>query len=153
MQTRLRRLFTLPALILALGTLLVLTPAPAWAAAPAGGVGIGPSAVPDFQMTVDADPGTNPPSRTVKRGSGAPYFVTITALNGFNGAVTLSLTGDIPPNTTVSIDNPTGFGPLHDGAVTIQTHKVITPTGTFAMTIHATSGTLEHSVDISLTIR
>jgi len=42
---------------------------------------------------------------------------------------------------------------LHDGAVSVQTHKVITPTGTFAMTIHATSGTLEHSVAISLTIR
>src|SRR5437899_12469360 len=131
MRTELRRFLTLPTLILALGTVLVLTPAPASAAT--RGVKAGASAVPDFQMTVDANPGTNPPSRTVKRGSGAPYFVTITALNGFNGAVTLSLTGDIPPNTTVLIDDPTGFGPQHDGAVTVQTHKVITPTGTFAM--------------------
>ncbi|HEY4025466.1 MAG TPA: hypothetical protein VGO86_03460 [Candidatus Dormibacteraeota bacterium] len=149
MPNRLRRLVTLPVLMLALGTVLVLTPAPAAAAA---GVGVSASAAPDFQMTVDADPGTNPPSRTVKRGSGAPYFVTITAVNGFNGAVTLSLTGNIPANSTVLISNPTGFGPLNSGGVTVQTKKVITPTGTFAMTIHATSGALQHSVDISLTV-
>jgi len=151
MSTRLRRLCVLPVLLLALGIVLVPTSTPA--AAAAVGRGVDAAAAPDFQMTVDGDPGTNPPSRTVKRGSGAPYFVTITAVDGFNGVVTLSLTGDIPANSTVEISNPTGFGPLHSGEVAVQTHKVITPTGTFAMTIHATSGSLEHSVDIELTVR
>ena len=145
---RIRHLFLLPSLMLALGTMLVLTPAPA-AAASARGVS---ASAPDFQMTVDGDPGTNPPSRHVKRGSGAPYFVTITSLNGFTGSVTLSLTGDIPANSTVEITNPTGFGPLNSGGVTIQTHKVITPTGTFDMTIHGTSGTIEHDQPIVLTV-
>src|SRR5215468_5160488 len=104
MQTRLRRLFTIPVLMLALGTVLVLTPAPAAAAAATSGTGASAAAAtPDFQMTVVGDPGTNPPSRTVKRGSGAPYFVTITALNGFTGSVSLSLTGNIPANSTVEI--------------------------------------------------
>jgi serine protease AprX len=146
---RIRRLFVLPSLMLVLGTMLALTPAPA-AAAAAGGVSA--SATPDFQMTVEGDPGTNPPFRHVKRGSGAPYFVTITSLNGFTGSVTLSLTGNIPANSTVRITNPTGFGPLNSGGVTIQTHKVITPTGTFDMTIHGTSGSLEHDQPIILTV-
>lgn len=146
---RLRRLFVLPALALAFGTMLVQTPARA-DAAPASGVSA--TATPDFQMIVDGDPGTNPPSRSVKRGSGAPYFVTITCLNGFTGSVTLSLTGSIPANSTVEITNPTGCGSLKSGEVAIQTHKVITPTGTFDMTIHGKSGSLVHDQPIVLTV-
>jgi hypothetical protein len=104
------------------------------------------SSTPDFSVTV------SPLSQTRKRGTGAPYFVTINCLNGFNGAVTLSLTGDIPPNGAVSITNPTGCGSLNDGEVDIQIEKHSTTTGTFAMTIQAVSGTLEHDVGISLTI-
>jgi hypothetical protein len=148
----LRRLFTLSFLTLAFGTMLVLTPAPAAASSAPGGQAA-TAASPDFQVTVDGDPGTNPPSRTVKRGSGAPYFVTITAVNGFNSAVTLSLTGDIPSNGVVSISNPTGFGPLNSGGVDIQIKKRTTTTGTFAMTIRATGGGLEHDVAIRLTVR
>jgi hypothetical protein len=136
--------------MLAFGTMLVLMPAPAAAAAARA---VGASTAPDFQMTVDGDPGTNPPSRSVKRGSGAPYFVTITCLNGFTGWVTLSLTGNIPANSRVEITNPTGCGSLKVGEVAVQTMKVITPTGTFDMTIHGTSGTLEHDQPIILTVR
>lgn len=103
------------------------------------------SSTPDFTVTV------SPLSQTRKRGTGAPYFVTITPVNGFNGTVTLNLTGNIPPNVTVSITQP-GLGPLEDGEVDLQIAKHSTITGTFAMTIVATSGTLQHSVDISLTI-
>ncbi|HEU5230128.1 MAG TPA: hypothetical protein VFU49_20075 [Ktedonobacteraceae bacterium] len=103
------------------------------------------SGTPDFTVTV------SPLSQTRKRGTGAPYFVTITPVNGFSGSVTLSLTGNIPPNGTVSITQP-GLGPLNDGEVDIQIAKHSTITGTFAMTIHAKSGTLEHDTNISLTI-
>jgi hypothetical protein len=152
MRTRLRRLFTLPFLLLALGMTFVLTSAPAAAAAGVAS-GAGASATPDFRVVIEADPGTNPPSRTVKRGSGAPYFVDIFSVNGFNGHVTLSLSGNIPANGVVSIGDPTGFGPLNDGDVAIQIQKRTTITGTFAMTIHATSGGLEHDVAIRLTVR
>lgn len=104
------------------------------------------TSTPDFSVTV------SPLSQTRKRGTGAPYFVTINCLNGFSGAVRLSLTGNIPPNGAVSIINPTGCGSLNDGEVDIQIEKHSTTTGTFAMTIHAVSGTLEHDVGISLTI-
>jgi len=76
---------------------------------------------------------------------------SITPLNGFNGTVTLSLTGNIPSNCTVRITQP-GLGPLQDGEVDLQIEKHSTLTGTFAMTIHAISGSLEHDVNISLTI-
>lgn len=104
------------------------------------------AAAPDFTVTVD------PLSQTRKRGTGAPYFVTINCENGFNGSVSLSLTGDIPPNGTVSLSNPTGCGDLKDGEVDIQIEKHSTTTGTFAMTIRAVSGGLEHDTPISLTI-
>jgi len=103
------------------------------------------SGTPDFTVTV------SPLSQTRKRGTGAPYFVTITPVNGFTGTVTLSLTGNVPANCTVSITQP-GLGALQDGEVDLQIEKHSTLTGTFAMTIHAKSGSLEHDVNISLTI-
>lgn len=103
------------------------------------------SGTPNFTVTV------SPLSQTRKRGTGAPYFVTINPVNGFNSKVTLTLSGNIPPNGTVSITQP-GLGPLNDGEVDIQIAKQSTITGTFAMTIHAISGSLEHDVNISLTI-
>jgi hypothetical protein len=105
------------------------------------------AATPDFSVTV------NPLAQTRKRGTGAPYFVTVNSLNGFSAHVSLSLSGDIPSTGTVSITDPNGFGPLHDGEVAIQIKKQSVLIGTFAMTIHATGGGIEHDVNISLTIR
>jgi hypothetical protein len=76
------------------------------------------------------------------------YFVTINPVNGFTGSVTLSLTGNVPPTGVVTVDNPSGFGDLHDGEVAIQTKKGSASIGTFTMTIHGTNGGLEHSQDI-----
>jgi len=128
---------------------LALAVAPAVGSAPAtaaSGNGVAAAATPDFQVSV------SPLSQTRKRGTGAPYFVTITALNGFTSPVTLSLSGNIPPNGVVTITQPTGFGPLHDGEVAIEIQKHTFTTGTFAMTIHARGGGIEHDVGISLTI-
>ncbi len=144
MRIKIRPLLTLPSLLLVLATMLVLAPvsAPAVAATSRSTA----AATPDFTVTV------SPLSQTRKRGTGAPYFVTINCLNGFDGPVSLSLSGDIPPNGVVSISNPTGCGDLNDGEVAIEIQKHTVTTGTFDMTIHATSGTLEHDVAISLTI-
>ena len=143
-QARIRSLVTLSSLALTVAAALVLGSAPA-AAASSGGVSAA-AATPDFTVTV------SPLSQTRKRGTGAPYFVTIGAVDGFSSAVTLSLTGDIPPNGVVTITQPTGFGSLHDGEVAIQIQKHTFITGTFAMTIHARGGGIEHDVPISLTI-
>ncbi len=146
MRIKIRPLLTLAFLLPVLAAMLVLAPAPAPAPALAATPGPAAAATPDFTVTV------SPLSQTRKRGTGAPYFVTINCLNGFDAPVTLSLSGDIPPNGVVSIINPTGCGDLKDGEVDIQIQKQTTTTGTFGMTIHAISGTLEHDVAISLTI-
>lgn len=140
-RTKLRTTLTLLCFLLALAAPLFLGHVTSAAAASQ----VVPLSTPNFTVTVD------PLSQTRKRGTGAPYFVTINPVNGFNGTVKLSLTGNIPPNGTVSISQP-GLGPLNDGEVDIQIAKQSTITGTFGMTIHAISGTLEHDVNISLTI-
>jgi hypothetical protein len=144
MRIKIRPLLTLPFLLLVLATMPVLAPEPASAVAAASGSAA--AATPDFTVTV------SPLSQTRKRGTGAPYFVTINCLNGFDAPVSLSLSGDIPPNGVVSISNPAGCGDLKDGEVAIQIQKHTFTTGTFNMTIHATSGTLEDDIPISLTI-
>lgn len=144
-ENRLRPVVMLFALTVVVAISFLIGPTSSVAASSVAIPGVSASGTPDFSVTVD------PLSQTRKRGTGAPYFVTITAINGFNGTVRLSLTGNIPPNGTVSISQP-GIGPLNDGEVSIQIAKHSTITGTFAMTIHAVSGTLEHDVNISLTI-
>ncbi len=142
-ETRLKTTLMLLFLALALATSFLIGPIPrVGASAVPNAVG---SSSPNFTVTVD------PLSQTRKRGTGAPYFVTIQPVNGFKGTVTLSLTGNIPPNGVVSLSQP-GLGALHDGEVDIEIQKHTFTTGTFAMTIHAVSGTLEHDVNISLTI-
>lgn len=144
-EIRPKTILTLMLLTLALtmSFLFVATPRASASTAPVNSISA--TSTPDFTVTV------SPLSQTRKRGTGAPYFVTINPVNGFNGTVKLSLTGNIPPNGTVSITQP-GLGPLNDGEVDIQIEKHSTITGTFAMTIHAVSGSLEHDVNISLTI-
>src|ERR1700740_1457280 len=93
---------TLALLFPGLAAALVLAPPPASAAAAASGPAA--AAAPDFTVTV------SPASQTRKRGTGAPYFVTINCLSGFDAPVSLSLSGDIPPNGVVSISSPTGCG-------------------------------------------
>lgn len=135
-----RSLVKAPLLVLALVMTFVVFPVQHAAAT---GITAG---TPDFTVTV------SPLAQTRKRGTGAPYFVTVNSVNGFNAHISLSLTGNIPPTGTVSIDDPNGFGQLHDGEVAIQIEKHSVLTGTFGMTIHATGGGIEHDVNISLTI-
>lgn len=144
MRIKIRPLLALPILLPVLAAMPVLALAPAQAAALPSGPAA--TAAPDFTVTV------SPTSQTRKRGTGAPYFVTINCENGFDAPVSLSLSGDVPPNGVVSISSPTGCGDLNDGEVDIEIQKHTVTTGTFDMTIHATSGTLEHDIPISLTI-
>jgi hypothetical protein len=129
-----------PLLVFAFAVTLVVSPVQHAAAS-----GI-TAASPDFTVTV------SPLAQTRKRGTGAPYFVTVNSLNGFNAHISLSLSGNIPANGVVSIIDPNGFGPLHDGEVAIQIDKHSVLIGTFAMTIHAIGSGIEHDVNISLTI-
>ena len=141
-QTKLKTAFTLLCLTLTLMASLLLVQA-----TPATAAGLtGFSSTPDFSLTM------NPTSRTVKRGSGTLYDIDVQALNGFNGTVTFTITGLCPncfiPSTFVP--NPvTGSGV---STFAVQTQKVITPQGTFILTISGTSGSLNHTTTATLIV-
>jgi hypothetical protein len=99
-------------------------------------------APPDFSITV------SPSSQSVRRGSTATYTVTIKRLNGFSGAVTLSLSGQ-PSGSTVTFtpNNTTGNS---------STLKVVTLSSTqrknYSLTIKGVSGSLSHTYKVSLSV-
>ena len=113
--------------------------------APSGGVNgtasVTVTAVPDFSLSV------SPSSQTAKRGTTPTYVVTITPANGFNGAVTLSLSGQ-PSGVTVAFSsNPA------TGSSTLS--LALAPNGsrgTFTLTITGTSGNLTHQATATLTV-
>ena len=89
-----------------------------------------------------------PTSQSIKRGDGAIYTINITAINGFNGTMNFTVTG-LPALSDIA------FGA--DGMVPGPTQQTIfiftstaSPTGTFTLTVTATSGPLQHSVQMTL---
>jgi hypothetical protein len=102
-----------------------------------------PSALPDFSISVSS-------SQTVNPGNSATYAVTVGALNGFTGTVTLSASGLPSPGAAASFSPPTISG-SGTSIMTITT-GTNTAAGTFAPTIIGTSGSLTHSVTTNLVV-
>jgi hypothetical protein len=75
--------------------------------------------------------------------------VTVAALNGFNGAVTFSVSG-LPANSTAQF-NPTSVTGQGTSTLTVSTTKK-TATGNFTLTITGTSGSLANSATVGLTV-
>ena len=99
------------------------------------------SAPRDFSLSVD------PTSVTVARGGAAAYRVTISAVNGFTGAVTLSASG-APKGSLVTF----GTNPASSSStLTVRTSST-GPKGTFTLTVTGTSGTLAHSLTVTLKV-
>jgi hypothetical protein len=99
-----------------------------------------------------------PSTQTVKRGSGTLFDITLESLNGFNGVVSFSATGK--PIKTMSNFDPVTLTGSGDETFEIQTIKpandpggIGTPPGTYAITITGTSGTLSHTVGVTLIVR
>jgi hypothetical protein len=95
---------------------------------------------PDFSLSV------SPTSQSVRQGSAASYTVTITRLNGFNGSVTMSVSGQPSGSTATFTPSP---------ATTTSTLRVQTVTGvrgTFTLTIAGVSGSLRHTAIAQLTV-
>ena len=102
---------------------------------------------PDF--TVSA----NPSSVTVAQGGNGTSTITVTSLNGFNSATTLSASG-LPSGVTAAF-SPNPVTPPANGNVTSTltlTASGTATTGTSNITITGTSGTLSHNTIISLTV-
>ena len=101
-------------------------------------------ATPDFSMSV------TPTFAVRKRGTGFTWDISVTALNGFNGTVNFTVTGLFPGASIPSSFLPppvTGSGTSFFG---ILTQKVVTPRGTFTLTVTGTSGSLSHSQDVMI---
>jgi uncharacterized membrane protein len=101
------------------------------------------TAGPNFTLTA------TPPSQSIRRGSQANYTATVTAQNGFSGTVSLSLTG-CPPKSTCSF-NPPSINTSGNSTLTVSTGSKTSP-GTYNLAITGTSGTLQHSTSVSLTV-
>jgi len=98
---------------------------------------------PDFSLAVA------PASQTVTQGGSTSYTATITAINGFTGNVTLSVTG-LPAGATGSF-NPPAISNSGSSTLTVSTTSS-TPAGTSTLTVTGTSGGLTHMVPVSLTV-
>jgi len=100
-----------------------------------------PSAGPDFSVSA------TPSSRTVAPGESTTYSVAIDAVNGFTGNVTFAASG--LPTGAIASFNPASVSGSGSSTLTVDT-TAVTPNGTYPITITATSGTLQHTTQVSL---
>jgi len=101
------------------------------------------NAIADFGVSV------SPTSQTVFLGQNVGYGVTISPTGGFNGIVSLSVTG-LPPGATATF-NPSSLQGSGLSSLAIVP-GANTPGGTYTLTITGTSGPLSHSATATLTI-
>lgn len=96
---------------------------------------------PDFGMTA------TPPSQTVLQGAATSYTVTLSPANGFNGQVTLSVSG-LPAGATASFTP----NPATSTSTLSVTAGAASPVGTYTLTITGNSGALTHSTTVTLVV-
>src|SRR5450631_2587033 len=105
------------------------------------------STTPDFTV------GAAPSSLTITQGSSGTSTITVTSLNGFNAATTLSASG-LPSGVTAAFStNP--VTPPANGTVTSTltlTASATATTGAATVTITGTSGSTTHTTGIALTV-
>jgi len=101
------------------------------------------TAAPDFSLS------TTPASQAVAPGSSTSYSAGVAALNGFNSAVTFSVSG-LPTGVTGSF-SPTSVTGAGSSTLTMTT-STSTAVGTYNVTVTGTSGSLSHSVTVNLVI-
>jgi hypothetical protein len=101
---------------------------------------------PDFSISA------SPTSQSIKHGSSAKYTATLRSLNGFAGTVSLSVTG-CPPLSTCTFNPASLTLPPSPASsiLTIATNKK-TNQGTYTLTLTGTSGSMQKSTRISLTV-
>jgi len=99
-------------------------------------------------VTGDFSISASPSSLTIHRTGSGSTTITITALNGFSGTVSLS-TGTLPAGVTATFNPTTVTG---SGTSTLTLSSNGTSRGTFTITVTGTSGSLSHSTSVTLTI-
>ena len=86
--------------------------------------------------------------QNINAGQSATYIFQITPTGGFNGNVTLSVSG-LPPGATGSFNPPTVTGGSGTSTLTVTT-SASTPVNSYTLMITATSGALSHSGNVFL---
>jgi hypothetical protein len=102
------------------------------------------SAAPDFTLSA------TPSSLSVARKSSGTYTVSMSALNGFSGSVSLSVSG-VPSRTSFSF-NPSSITGSGKSTLTISPNKPA-QTGTYQLVITGSSGNLSHGANVTLVIQ
>lgn len=102
--------------------------------------------VPDFSISASTT------TQTIKAGASAKFPLTLTPLNTFSGSVALTVSGCPSSSTCAFSPNPVTVTSPNSStsAFTVSTTKRIPP-GTYAITITGTSGSLHHSITVTLT--
>jgi hypothetical protein len=98
---------------------------------------------PDFSISA------LPSSQSIAQRGGVSYSVTINALNGFSDTVNLSVSG-LPSGATASYA-PTAVSGSGSSTLTLTT-AASTPVGTYTLSIKGASATLNHSVNVTLSV-
>jgi serine protease AprX len=92
----------------------------------------------------------SPTSLSISRGTSGKDTVTVTALQGFTGAVSLKVNG-LPSRTSAAWSSTTVSG---SGSVTLTIHAGShAHTGTYTLTITGTSGGHVHSIPLTLVVK
>jgi len=100
---------------------------------------------PDFSISA------SPTTQAVYAGSSTQYTISLTSHNGFSSPVTLSIPW-LPVGCSYSFSPSSPITPTASTTLTITTSSS-TPVGTYNnITVRAVSGTLEHSVILTLTV-
>jgi len=109
--------------------------------------GCGSTATPDFTI------GASPSSLTVTQGGNGTSTITITSLNGFNSATTLSATG-LPSGVTAAFSTNPVTPPANGSAPSTLTLTASAgaTAGNATVTVTGASGALTHSTTIALTV-
>jgi hypothetical protein len=103
----------------------------------------GNGVTPDFTLTIA------PNTATVVQGNSTAYAVSVAAVNGFSGAVTLSATG-FGSGSSGSFNPPSISG---SGTSTLTLNATATAqTGPFTLTIMASNGSFTHSRTVTLNV-
>jgi hypothetical protein len=105
--------------------------------------GTTPPPAPSFTFSASPD------SRTITQGISTTYTATVTAQNGFNAAVSLSVSG-LPTGATASF-SPTSITGGGSSTLTVST-TTSTPAGNYNVTINAVSGSITRSDTVALSI-
>jgi subtilisin family serine protease len=100
---------------------------------------------PDFSLAV------TPAARTTAPGGAVDYTVSTTAVGGFTGDVALSLSGLTAAQATWSFAPASIAGAAGASQLTLSTASAIAP-GRYTLTITGTSGSVSHSVTVTLIV-